>query len=115
MQRMKNPQRHIVKMAEVKSEFYVFVFLPVCKWARLYPEEEMSPADTHSVINDERKREEEDEDDLPEEQSCNSTRPKQPSAVLREINPEDGTEVIISDHTTSSAFVFQNSLLYELD
>ncbi|XP_062378258.1 protein kintoun [Sardina pilchardus] len=57
-----------------------------------------------------------DEDDLPEEQSFTGTKHnKQPVVVLREMNPEDGTEVIISDHTTSSAFVFQNSLLYELD
>ncbi|KAL2099289.1 hypothetical protein ACEWY4_005769 [Coilia grayii] len=59
--------------------------------------------------------EEVDEDDLPNEQSGGDTRRKQPTVVLRELNPEDGTEVIISDHTTASAFVFQNSLLYELD
>ncbi|KAG5265535.1 hypothetical protein AALO_G00243550 [Alosa alosa] len=59
---------------------------------------------------------ERDEDDLPEEQSFTGTKHiKQPRVVLREMNSEDGTEVVISDHTTSSAFVFQNSLLYELD
>lgn len=62
--------------------------------------------------------EEVDEDDLPSEQQqqivCD-VRPRQPPVVLRELNPEDGTEVIISDHTTTSAFQFQNSLLYDLD
>lgn len=59
-----------------------------------------------------------DEDDLPEDevQSYSDTKHKQqPAVVLREINPEDGTETIISDHRTASAFVFQNSFLYELD
>lgn len=62
-----------------------------------------------------------DEDDLPdeEEQSFSGAKPKQqqqqPAVLLREMNPEDGTETIISDHTTASAFVFQNSLLFELD
>ncbi|XP_060788970.1 protein kintoun isoform X2 [Neoarius graeffei] len=37
------------------------------------------------------------------------------SAILREVNPEDGNEVIITDHTTSAAFSFQNSLWFELD
>lgn len=36
-------------------------------------------------------------------------------AILREINPEDGSEVIITDHTTSAALSFQNSLWFELD
>lgn len=59
-----------------------------------------------------------DEDDLPEGkvQSFSGTKHKQqPTVVLREMNPKDGSESIISDHTTASAFVFQNSLLYELD
>lgn len=36
-------------------------------------------------------------------------------AMLREKNPEDGSEVIINDHTTSAALSFQNSLWFELD
>lgn len=36
-------------------------------------------------------------------------------AILKEKNPEDGSEVIITDHTTSAAFSFQNSLWFELD
>ncbi|KAF7703973.1 protein kintoun [Silurus meridionalis] len=35
--------------------------------------------------------------------------------ILREKNPEDGSEVIISDHTTSAALCFQNSLWFELE
>ncbi|MCI4382880.1 hypothetical protein PGIGA_G00019890 [Pangasianodon gigas] len=36
-------------------------------------------------------------------------------AILREKNPEDGSEVIIIDHTTSAALFFQNSLWFALD
>ncbi|KAL7873527.1 hypothetical protein AOLI_G00125980 [Acnodon oligacanthus] len=36
-------------------------------------------------------------------------------ALLREKNPEDGSEVIISDHATSAGLPFQNSLWFELD
>lgn len=39
---------------------------------------------------------------------------KPPPAILREID-EDGHEKIISDHSTSAGFIFQNSLMYELD
>ncbi|TSO67473.1 Protein kintoun [Bagarius yarrelli] len=35
--------------------------------------------------------------------------------ILREKNPEDGSEVIITDHSTSAALSFQNSLWFELD
>ncbi|KAM7403117.1 hypothetical protein PAMA_003844 [Pampus argenteus] len=48
-----------------------------------------------------------DEDDLPIEK-------KPPPVLLREID-QDGNETVISDHSTSAGFVFQNSLLYELD
>ncbi|KAM8917862.1 protein kintoun [Spinachia spinachia] len=37
-----------------------------------------------------------------------------PPALLREID-SDGNENIISDHSTSAGFIFQNSLMYELD
>lgn len=36
-------------------------------------------------------------------------------AILREKNPEDGSEVIIIDHTISAVLSFQNSLWFELD
>ncbi|KAK1793426.1 hypothetical protein P4O66_011809 [Electrophorus voltai] len=36
-------------------------------------------------------------------------------AILQETNPEDGSEVNISDHVTSSVLSFQNSLWFELD
>ncbi|KAM7375903.1 hypothetical protein PAMP_005665 [Pampus punctatissimus] len=48
-----------------------------------------------------------DEDDLPTEK-------KPPPVLLRETD-QDGNETVISDHSTSAGFVFQNSLLYELD
>ncbi|XP_051240638.1 protein kintoun [Dicentrarchus labrax] len=37
-----------------------------------------------------------------------------PSGLLREID-KDGNEKVISDHSTSAGFIFQNSLMYELD
>ncbi|XP_059209024.1 protein kintoun [Centropristis striata] len=56
-----------------------------------------------------------DEDDLPTEQIFQSpVNDKQPPVVLREID-EDGNETIISDHVTCAGFIFQNSLIYELD
>ncbi|XP_032356593.1 protein kintoun [Etheostoma spectabile] len=39
---------------------------------------------------------------------------KPPPVLLREID-EDGNEKIISDHSTSAGFIFQNTLMYELD
>lgn len=57
-----------------------------------------------------------DEDDLTAEQifngSAHDTKP--PPALLREIDA-DGNETVISDHSTSAGFIFQNSLMYELD
>jgi len=41
-------------------------------------------------------------------------RDKPPPVLLREID-KDGNETIISDHSTSAGFIFQNSLIYELD
>lgn len=35
--------------------------------------------------------------------------------IIKEKNPEDGSEVINVDHTTSAALSFQNSLWFELD
>lgn len=57
-----------------------------------------------------------DEDDLPAEQLFHNQEPgdEHPPAVLTEID-EDGNETIISDHSTSAGFTFQNSLIYELD
>lgn len=61
-------------------------------------------------------RESRDEDDLPEEQIFrnpeHNNRP--PLVLLREID-KDGNEKVISDHSTSAGFIFQNSLMYELD
>ncbi|XP_036449408.1 protein kintoun [Colossoma macropomum] len=37
------------------------------------------------------------------------------TALLREKNPEDGSEVIIGDHATYAGLTFQNSLWFELD
>ncbi|CAK6956943.1 protein kintoun-like [Scomber scombrus] len=61
--------------------------------------------------------EEVDEDDLPTEHNIQNPEPdkKQPPPVLlREID-QDGNETVVSDHSTSAGFIFQNSLLYELD
>ncbi|XP_017569267.1 protein kintoun [Pygocentrus nattereri] len=48
------------------------------------------------------------------EQSQTEFKMKTP-ALLREKNPEDGSEVIINDHATSAGLTFQNSLWFELD
>ncbi|XP_078145762.1 protein kintoun [Centroberyx gerrardi] len=55
-----------------------------------------------------------DEDDLTTEQTFPDQDTKPPPALLREID-EDRNEVVISDHSTSAGFIFQNSLLFELD
>ncbi|XP_030575307.1 protein kintoun [Archocentrus centrarchus] len=61
-------------------------------------------------------REEMDEDDLPKEQISPSLEDnrKPPPVILREID-EDGNEIVITDHSTSAGFTFQNTLMYELD
>ncbi|XP_048455743.1 protein kintoun [Rhincodon typus] len=60
-----------------------------------------------------------DEDDLPSNQKDGNT-PKfiittAPLQILEEINPNDQSIKIISDHKTQSAFNFQNMELYQLD
>uniref|UniRef100_A0A3Q0T943 Protein kintoun n=1 Tax=Amphilophus citrinellus TaxID=61819 RepID=A0A3Q0T943_AMPCI len=61
-------------------------------------------------------REETDEDDLPKEQISPilEDNRKPPPVILREID-EDGNEIVITDHSTSAGFTFQNTLMYELD
>uniref|UniRef100_A0A4W5ND41 Protein kintoun n=1 Tax=Hucho hucho TaxID=62062 RepID=A0A4W5ND41_9TELE len=54
------------------------------------------------------------EDDLPAEQTFQDCHMRPQQALLTEIN-QDGQEVVISDHTTSAGFVFQNSFIYDLD
>ncbi|XP_054653660.1 protein kintoun isoform X2 [Dunckerocampus dactyliophorus] len=39
---------------------------------------------------------------------------RQPPVLLREID-KDGNVTVVSDHSTSAGFLFQNSLMYELD
>ncbi|XP_074516701.1 protein kintoun [Sebastes fasciatus] len=64
-----------------------------------------------TLLSEEIAREErENEDNLPTEQIFH----KPPPVLLREID-RDGNEKIISDHSTSAGFIFQNSLMYELD
>ncbi|KAG8013351.1 Protein kintoun [Nibea albiflora] len=46
--------------------------------------------------------------------SGNLSSEEPPPVILREIDT-DGNEEIISDHSTSAGFVFQNSLMFELD
>lgn len=61
-------------------------------------------------------RENVDKDDLPTEQIFHNPDRgnKPPPVLLREID-KDGNEKIISDHSTSAGFTFQNTLMYELD
>ncbi|KAL4613100.1 protein kintoun [Arapaima gigas] len=57
-----------------------------------------------------------DEDDLPAKE-CHQERLDKNLApiILREVNPQDGQEEVIRDHSTLSGLSFENSLLYELD
>lgn len=56
-----------------------------------------------------------DQDDPPTGQVLHNQEPGDtPPAILIEVD-EDGKETIISDHSTSAGFTFQNSLIYELD
>lgn len=57
-----------------------------------------------------------DEDDLPTGQMFHipADGDKLPPVILREVD-KDGKEKIISDHSTSAGFTFQNTLMYELD
>ncbi|MGH0192221.1 UNVERIFIED_CONTAM: hypothetical protein FKN15_005546, partial [Acipenser sinensis] len=55
-----------------------------------------------------------DEDNLPAEQKEGSVDCVSAPPVIEETN-KDGSVTIISNHTTCSAFSFQNSLLFELD
>ncbi|XP_064784751.1 protein kintoun [Oncorhynchus masou masou] len=57
---------------------------------------------------------EEEEDDLPAEQTVQDCDMRPQQVLLTEIN-QDGQEVVICDHTTSAGFVFQNSFIYDLD
>ncbi|XP_031703787.1 protein kintoun [Anarrhichthys ocellatus] len=61
-------------------------------------------------------RENIDQDDRPTVQIFHKPEhdTKPPPVFLREID-KDGNEKIISDHSTSAGFIFQNSLMYELD
>lgn len=65
----------------------------------------------------EEERENMDEDDLPTEQIFQTPEhddDKPPPVFLREID-KDGNAKVISNHSTSAGFIFQNSLMYELD
>lgn len=59
-------------------------------------------------------------DDPPTGRTCltsecdNKTPPVTPPVLLREID-KDGNETVISDHSTSAGFTFQNTLMFELD
>ncbi|XP_041827476.1 protein kintoun [Melanotaenia boesemani] len=59
-------------------------------------------------------KEDTDEDDLSAEQIFQTSENKPPPSLLREIDA-DGNETVISDHSTSAGFIFQNKLMYELD
>lgn len=61
-------------------------------------------------------KQEEDAGEVPEEQVFQAPErdKKPPAATLREIDA-NGNETVISDHSTSAGFIFQNKLMYELD
>ncbi|XP_061552959.1 protein kintoun [Phycodurus eques] len=73
--------------------------------------EERTPLSTKDDV-----RMEEEEQDLPEKRNMQKPEPdkKPPPVLLREID-EDGNVTVFSDHATSAGFLFQNSLMYELD
>ncbi|XP_029454242.1 protein kintoun [Rhinatrema bivittatum] len=60
-----------------------------------------------------------DEDDTPTEQQVGEGSRAWTSGIytpaLKEINMQDGSVHVITDHTTHCAFSFQNSVLYDLD
>ncbi|XP_051875337.1 protein kintoun [Pristis pectinata] len=60
-----------------------------------------------------------DEDDLPTDQMNDSdsefVKQTAPFQILEEVNPVDKSMKVICDHTTHSAFTFQNTELYQLD
>ncbi|XP_069493499.1 protein kintoun [Ambystoma mexicanum] len=60
-----------------------------------------------------------DEDDIPSETQNVETNiagnSSGPPPVVQEIDPEDGSVHIITDHTTHCAFSFQNTLIFDLD
>lgn len=66
--------------------------------------------------NKQEEKENMDEDDLLTEQTFHDADHgnKPPPAILREID-QDGNEIIIRDHSTSTGFNFQNTLMFELD
>uniref|UniRef100_A0A667YM52 Protein kintoun n=1 Tax=Myripristis murdjan TaxID=586833 RepID=A0A667YM52_9TELE len=76
--------------------------------------QETSASGNSSKMNAHLSEEDIDEDDLMTEQTFPVHHTSPPPVVLREID-EDRNERVISDHSTSAGFIFQNSLLYELD
>lgn len=69
-----------------------------------------------SAVSLKQKKTDAGEGDQPAEQVLQTPEPDKtpPSAALREIDAE-GNETVISDHSTSAGFTFQNTLMYELD
>ncbi|XP_040917084.1 protein kintoun [Toxotes jaculatrix] len=96
---------------------------PMAKDSCISQETEVPPTDEAdesstgvSGLGRQEEREDMDEDDQPAEQISQTPEhdSKPPSALLREID-KDGNEKVISDHSTSAGFTFQNTLIYELD
>lgn len=56
-----------------------------------------------------------DEDDTPDVGSRAVGANSAMSPAVQEINPEDGSVHVLTDHTTRCAFTFQNTLIYDLD
>ncbi|XP_078515829.1 protein kintoun [Lissotriton helveticus] len=59
--------------------------------------------------------EELDEDDTPDAGGRAVGANSAMTPAVHEINPEDGSVHVITDHTTRCAFTFQNTLIYDLD
>ncbi|XP_019742743.1 protein kintoun [Hippocampus comes] len=74
------------------------------------------PEESTATSTKDEVRMKEKEEDLPEKELIQKPEPdkKPPPVSLREID-QDGNVTVFNDHTTSAGFLFQNSLMYELD
>lgn len=74
------------------------------------------PEESTTTSTKDEVRMKEKEEDLPEKEVIQKPEPdkKPPPVSLREID-QDGNVTVFNDHATSAGFLFQNSLMYELD
>ncbi|XP_077394394.1 protein kintoun [Festucalex cinctus] len=109
---------YIQEIAETKDmDVKMEISLKTIKETNETPEESIYiPEESTPISMSDEARVVEEEDDLPEKEIIQKpeTDNKPPPASLREID-QDGNETVFSDHATSAGFLFQNSLMYELD